>query len=169
VVALAARGVRVIAAELLYREALYLDEQRWDEWLALYTDDALLWMPAWTGTHELTTSPDTQLSLIYCEGRARLEDRVWRIRSHMSVASDPLPRTVHNVTNVLVLDERDGALDVRASWTVHLYDTVRVRQDVFFGRYRYELRTAEGALRIARKTIVLANDRIPTMLDFYCV
>jgi 3-phenylpropionate/cinnamic acid dioxygenase small subunit len=156
-------------AELLYREALCLDEQRWDDWLALFTDDAVLWMPAWNGTHEQTDSPDTQLSLMYCDGRTRLEDRVWRIRSALSVASNPLPRTVHAVSNVFVTDERDGIIAVSASWTVHLYDTVRARQDVFFGRYRYDLRIADDTLRIARKTIVLANDRIPTMLDFYCV
>ncbi len=25
--------------ELVHREARYLDEQRWDDWLALYTED----------------------------------------------------------------------------------------------------------------------------------
>ena len=160
---------RMGAAELLYREALYLDEARWDEWLALYAEDAVFWMPAWTGPHELTSSPDTQLSLIYCDSRKRLEDRVWRVRSDLSVASRPLPRTVHAVSNVLVVDERDGRLDVRASWSVHAYDTARLRTDVTFGRYEYELRTVEGALRIARKKIILAADRIATMLDFYSV
>jgi benzoate/toluate 1,2-dioxygenase beta subunit len=157
------------AAELLAREGLYLDEQRWDEWLDLYAEDAVFWMPAWTGPHELTTSPDTQLSLIYCDSRKRLEDRVWRVRSELSVASRPLPRTVHSVSNVLVVDDAGGRLDVRASWTVHIYDTARTKQDVTFGRYQYELRTVEGALRIGRKKIILAADRIATMLDFYSV
>ncbi len=160
---------RSSAAELLYREALYLDEQRWDDWLALYAEDAVFWMPAWTGPHELTTSPDTQLSLIYCESRKRLEDRVWRVRSELSVASRPLPRTVHSVNNVLVVNEEGDRLDVRASWTVHIYDTARTKQDVTFGRYQYELCTIGGALRIARKKIILAADRIATMLDFYSV
>jgi benzoate/toluate 1,2-dioxygenase subunit beta len=160
---------RAGVAELLYREALYLDEAHWDEWLALYAEDAVFWMPAWTGPHELTTSPDSQLSLIYCDSRARLEDRVWRVRSGLSVASRPIPRTVHTVSNVLLAGERDGLLDVRASWTVHAYDTARLKTDVTFGRYEYELRRAGGELRIARKKIVLAPDRIATMLDFYSV
>jgi 3-phenylpropionate/cinnamic acid dioxygenase small subunit len=157
------------AAELLYREALYLDEQRWDDWLALYTEDAVFWMPAWLGPHELTSSPDTQLSLIYCGSRKRLEDRVWRVRSELSVASRPLPRTVHAVHNVLVVDERGDRLEVRANWSVHAYDTVRLKSDVTFGRYEYELTAPGGALRIARKKIILAPDRIATMLDFYSV
>jgi 3-phenylpropionate/cinnamic acid dioxygenase small subunit len=68
-----------------------------------------------------------------------------------------------------VVDERDDRLDVRASWSVHSYDTARTRQDVTFGRYQYELRAVGGALRIARKKIILADDRIATMLDFYSV
>ena len=32
-------------AELLYHEAALLDERRFDEWLALFTDDALYWVP----------------------------------------------------------------------------------------------------------------------------
>ena len=38
-----------------------------------------------------------------------------------------------------------------------------------FGRYQYELRATDGALRIAKKKIILADDRIATMLDFYSV
>ena len=57
----------------------------------------------------------------------------------------------------------------RASWSVHIYDTTRTKQDVTFGRYQYELRAVDGALRIARKKIILAADRIATMLDFYSV
>ncbi len=158
---------RAGAAELLYREALYLDEQRWDEWLALYLEDAVFWMPAWIGAHELTSSPDTQLSLIYCDSRKRLEDRVWRIRSELSVASRPLPRTVHAVNNVLVVDERDDRLDVRASWSVHSYDPARTRPRCHPFDISTSCAAVDGARRIARKKIILADDRIATMLDFY--
>ena len=47
------------ATELLYREAHYLDTQRWDDWLALYREDAEFWMPAWKDAHALTESPDS--------------------------------------------------------------------------------------------------------------
>ena len=38
---------------VLNREALYLDTQRWDDWLALYAEDARFWLPAWTDEHTL--------------------------------------------------------------------------------------------------------------------
>ena len=33
-------------AALPHREALFLDEQRWDDWLALYAEDVEYWAPA---------------------------------------------------------------------------------------------------------------------------
>jgi len=61
------------AQSVLNREALYLDTQRWDDWLALYAEDARFWLPAWTDEHTLAASPDSELSLIYCAARAGLE------------------------------------------------------------------------------------------------
>ena len=62
------------AAELLYREAHFLDTRLWDDWLGLYTRDAVFWMPSWRNESETTDDPDTELSLIYYAGRANLEE-----------------------------------------------------------------------------------------------
>lgn len=158
------------ATELLYREAHYLDAQRWDDWLALYREDAEFWMPAWKDAHALTESPNREVSLIYYSARAGLEDRVWRVRSGLSVASLTLPRTVHAVSNVIVEKRVPGdALELQSSWTCHVYDVERGAQHVFFGQYQHRLRKDSGTWLIAAKKIVLMNDRIPTMIDFYCV
>src|SRR5258707_14304442 len=81
--------------ELVHREAMYLDEQRWDEWLALYTEDCEYWMPAWKADGTPTTNPQAEVSHIYYASRAGLEDRVVRIRSRKTAASAPMPRTPH--------------------------------------------------------------------------
>ena len=160
------------AQSVLFREALYLDTQRWDDWLALYDEDASFWMPAWTEEHTLSASPDSELSLMYCAARAGLEDRVWRIRSGLSVASTPLLRTAHVVASPVV-SETAGAqaprLRVESSWTCHVHHPKRCDEHVFFGRYEHVLRQGPQGWRIAAKKVVLMNDVIPTMLDFYCV
>jgi 3-phenylpropionate/cinnamic acid dioxygenase small subunit len=158
-----------MAAGLLYREAHCLDAQRWDDWLALYCEDAVFWIPAWKGEHELTAAPDTEVSLVYAQARAGLEDRVWRVRSGLSAASALLPRTSHAVNNVLVEAHADGAVAVLSSFACHVYDLRRGDQHVFFGRYEHTLRQVAGEWKIARKKVVLMNDRIPTMIDFYSV
>lgn len=162
-------GLLKTAAELLYREASYLDEQRWDEWLALYDENAEFWVPAWKSEHELTTDPDRELSLMYYPSRAGLEDRVQRIRSGKSLASTPLMRSVHAVNNIRVGAPDGDTLEVSSTWTVHVYDTRRRETHVFFGRYEHRLAERGGASRILRKKIILANDCIPTMLDIYCI
>jgi len=158
------------AVDLLYREGHYLDAQRWDDWLALYCEDAEFWMPAWKAPHALTASPEREVSLMYYSARAGLEDRVWRLRSGLSVASLVLPRTTHAISGVILeAQAADGALELRSSWTCHVYDLRRTTQHVFFGRYEHRLRNESGKWLIAAKKIVLMNDRIPTMIDFYCV
>jgi benzoate/toluate 1,2-dioxygenase subunit beta len=157
------------AVALLGLEGLLLDEQDWDGWLALYEEDAEFWMPAWKSETEPTTDPLRELSMIYYAGRAGLEDRVQRIRSGKSVASTPLRRTAHMVGNVMLAGEADGVLSVKSSFTVHVYDTRRKSQHVFFGRTTHGLVWRQADLRIRSKKIILANDCIPTMLDVYCV
>src|SRR5688572_29700817 len=157
------------AEELLYREALLLDRREWDRWLDLYLPDAVFWMPAWRDETEPTADPDRELSLIHYRGRRHLEERVWRARSGLSVASTPPPRVVHSVTNVLVERSDGDDAEVAASFSVHQYDMRAERTHVFFGRYEYRLRHEAGDWRIATKKILLLNDVIPTVLDFYSV
>lgn len=156
------------AATLLYQEALYLDERRWDEWLELYLPKARYWVPAWKTEAEPISDPDREISLIYYESRAGLEDRIWRLKSGMSVASNPLRRTAHAVTNVLVTDaSTPGEVEVRATFNVGVYDPRRKTSHAFFGRYLYRLRSTPEGWRIAAKTIVLLNDQIPAVADVY--
>ena len=157
------------AVELLNLEAMLLDEQDWDGWLALYEEEAEFWMPAWKSATEPTSDPMRELSMIYYDSRAGLEERVQRIRSGKSVASTPLRRTAHMVGNVMLAGGDAGILSVKSSFNVHVYDTRQKTQHVFFGRTTHGLMRRNGGLKIRRKKIILANDCIPTMLDFYCV
>ena len=56
---------REAAAELIYREAMLLDQHQWEEWLSLYSADAVFWMPSWGSESELITDPDETLCLLF--------------------------------------------------------------------------------------------------------
>lgn len=156
------------ASQILYQEALFLDERRWDEWLALYLPQARYWVPAWKSEGETTSDPDREISLIYYESRASLEDRIWRLKSGTSVASNPLRRTAHVVTNVLVTDaSTPGEVEVKATFNVGVFDPRRKTSHAFFGRYLYRLQSTEEGWKITSKTIVLLNDQIPAVADVY--
>jgi 3-phenylpropionate/cinnamic acid dioxygenase small subunit len=157
------------AAELLYREALYLDERRWDDWLALYDEAAEFWVPAWKSEDQPTDDPSREVSLVYAARRSELEDRVWRVRSGQSIASMPLPRTAHIVTNVLGHAGAGGEIEASSIWTVHVFNVKRREEHLFFARCEHRLTHAGGDWRIKRRKAILLNDTLPTMLDFYTI
>lgn len=156
-------------AELLTREALLLDRGAYQEWLDLYTPDCVFWMPAWRDDGTQTQDPDRELSLIYYRGRRNLEDRVKRIQSGLSVASNVMPRVSHMIGNVLVEASDGQRARIASVFTVHVHDVRTSRAHVFFGRYEHELVFVEGRWMIAGKVIRLMNDVIPTLLDIYSI
>jgi 3-phenylpropionate/cinnamic acid dioxygenase small subunit len=154
-------------ADLLSREAYLLDARKWQDWLALYADDAVYWAPAWASDDSFTADPDRELSLMYMD-KAGLEARVFRIEGEESWATDPLPWTAHLVTNVLVLSAEAEEIEATAAWLVHAFARSR-GGSVRGGRYAYRLRRTPAGLRIARKTIYVYDDRIFGALDVYNV
>ncbi|WP_448505735.1 aromatic-ring-hydroxylating dioxygenase subunit beta [Immundisolibacter sp.] len=152
---------------LLYRQARLLDERRWQDWLGLFTEDCEYWVPAWLSEQTQTEHPDTQVSLIYYDLRSRLADRVWRVQSGTSVASDPMPRTCHAITNIQVDEAGDDAIRLFAAFRVDYH--WRAQSQAYFGHYQHTLRREGADWRIARQKISVLNDYIPTLLDFYLV
>jgi 3-phenylpropionate/cinnamic acid dioxygenase small subunit len=159
--------LRQAAIDLVDREGLLLDDKDWDAWLDLYAEDAEYWIPAWDDEATLTRDPNRELSLIYYPSRAGLEDRVFRIRTELSLASHPLPRTVHMTSNHRVEEDPDGQIRVRSNWATHSYRLEKAHS--FFGTQDHLLRRAGARLRIQRRKIIVANDRIPNVLDVYSV
>jgi 3-phenylpropionate/cinnamic acid dioxygenase small subunit len=158
------------ATDVIYREALALDERRWDDWLALFREDAEFWVPSWKNEDEPTADPDSEISLIYISARVQLEERVARVKSGRSAASTPMPRTAHAISNVLVEPgANDVELTARAVSVTHIFDVRRREPHLLFGRAEYRLLRDAGAWRIRRKKIVLLNDYLSTIVDFYTV
>ena len=90
--------------QFLYREARYLDDREFDQWLECYAPDAEFWMPSWDDDDTLVTDPQREISLIYYNNRGGLEDRVFRIKTDRSSATSlPEPRTGHNISNVEIV------------------------------------------------------------------
>ncbi len=155
------------ASRLIAREGWLLDQKRWDDWLELYLPDAEYWLPCYLDDGSLTSDPDSQVSLIYYRSRAGLEDRVFRIRTDQSLASTPLPRTSHLVNVGDVAERDDGDIEVGSSWASFSH---RLEQQYhFFGSQTHVLRRTGSELKIAKRYIVVMNDRIPCPLDVYSV
>lgn len=159
------------AVDAIYREALHVDERDWDRWLALYTEDCLFWAPSWRDELTLVDDPSSGISFFYADSRSALEERVRRIRGGKSITTLPMPRTVHVVSNPLELTaSAPDRIRISTAWTNHLYDPRTHQHKLLFGRYEHELvQPGEGEVRIASKKVILASDRVATVLDIYSI
>ena len=155
------------ACAFIALEGRLLDARDWDAWLALYREDCEYWVPAWADEYEPTRDPTRELSLIYYGDRGGLEDRVFRLRTGRSLASTPLPRTAHLSTVTAVEAGEGGRLVVHSNWATYSYRLEK--QHVFFGQQRHEIVVDEGDWRIAKRHILVANDKIPNVMDIYSV
>jgi 3-phenylpropionate/cinnamic acid dioxygenase small subunit len=126
-------------------------------------------VPAWDEDGRPTDDPQSQLSLIYYNSRAGLEDRVWRIQSGLSPASSPLVRTCHLLTNVRITTVTQDQPHVSSHWQVQIYQPEKQHSFSYFGFYEHGLRLEGAQMRIARKKIVLLNDVVESVLDIYHV
>lgn len=152
--------------DFLNREARLLDAQDWQAWLDLYCDDAVFWVPAFRMEGGYTENPQTELNLIYIEGRAGLEDRVFRLGTELSLASTPMPRTRHFLSLITIDRFSADTLDVYANWQAVWYGELRGQQ-IRAGSYEYALRRTPDGLRIAQKKILLLESAIDGYFDFY--
>ncbi len=151
------------AAAFLYREARLLDERRYDEWLALFTEDGLYWAPT-----EDDAGPTDKVSLIH-DDTLRREERVFRIAQTAPPAQSPASRTLHVVSNVEVEDDGDG-LRVHSNQIVYEmragggnYRYLELGEPRSFAiRCLHVLRPdGAGGWRIALKKMLLLNRDIP--------
>ena len=158
-------GLRQAVTDLIHWESTLLDRRRWEDWLALYTEDAVYWVPSWANEEETTSDPDTQLNLIYLRNRGGLEDRIFRIESRDSYASVPLDRTVHVVGNV-VIEKVDGdEVSALANCLIHTYG--KKGGQTRASQYDFVIRKVAGDLKIARKKITFIDDRLEGPIDVY--
>jgi 3-phenylpropionate/cinnamic acid dioxygenase small subunit len=161
--------VPVAAVEqFLYREARLLDAQKWNEWLDLYCDDAVFWVPAVTMAGRHTADAENSLNFIYIAGRVGLEARAFRVASGGSLASNPLPRTRHLITGVMI--DAEAPDEIRASANAQSVAFCEARgQQILTSAYEYVLRRHNGGLRIAQKKILLLEYVIDGYFDFFTI
>jgi 3-phenylpropionate/cinnamic acid dioxygenase small subunit len=131
--------------QFLFHEAQLLDTQRFEEWLALFTEDATYWVPLERNQKD----PHQTSSLIY-DDRTLLELRVKQFRHSRAHARAPLARTVHQVGNIVVRD-----LVVTSTLTV--VEFRNERQKLWAGLVEHQLRRERDSWLIARKRIDLVN------------
>ena len=136
----------------VYHEARLLDEQRFDEWLELFTNDGRYWMPLAHGQTDrrLTAS-------LMDEDLLLLRIRVERLKGIRTYSQKPRSRC-HHLLQQPQIEVFDTAGFRYVVWTaMHYVETRQDSQDLYAAWATHELTTVEDRLRIRLKRVDLVN------------
>jgi 3-phenylpropionate/cinnamic acid dioxygenase small subunit len=142
----------------LYREGSLQDRHEYDAWEALWTDDGVYWIPA----NGDDIDPEREMSIIY-DNRSRIALRIRQLHTGRRLAQEPKSNLVRLVSNVEVVSAAADEIQVRANAII--FESTARRDTVWGTRYEYVLRRIDGALRMARKKVMLVNNAkaLPTL------
>lgn len=146
-------------SDFIHHEGRLCDLSRYADWEALWTDDAVYWVPRAEG-HD----PNTHVSHIY-DNRTRLATRVRQLATGYRYSQEPASPMRRLLSNVEVTRTDDG-YEVGSNFIlteIVAQSTHAMR--VWAGRSTHRLRRIDGALKLASKKVVLVNgdEAIPTL------
>ena len=156
--------------EFLYAEAELLDERRYDEWLALLSEDIRYWMPMrrnvkYDGTTREFTREGEDISW-FDEGKDTLARRVRQIQTGIHWAEEPRSRITHMVSNVQLLDvaaDADMPREVSVKSRFLIYrNRVETETDLLVGKREDTVRRDGSGWLIARRKIILDQNVLLT-------
>jgi 3-phenylpropionate/cinnamic acid dioxygenase small subunit len=155
-------GLTLVDVEqFLYREARLADEHDYDGWEALWTDDAIYWIPGGGSSAE---DPDTQMSIVY-DNRSRIGLRVAQLKSGKRHSQTPPSSVRRMITNVELMG-RDGADQLVGANFLAVESRDR-GTTIWAGRAEYRLRVVDGDPRMSEKKVTLVDrDRALFTLSF---
>lgn len=150
------REVRDAVLDLLAEYGMALDQDRLDDWAALFTDDC---------DYRVISRENEEQGLpnvmIWCDNRDMLLDRIESYR-HVNEYN------LHWDRHVIGLPRHFGLIDglwqVEASYSAFQTDLEGVSRLFSVGRYRMGLRVEAGVARIRSALVVADTGLIPTLL-----
>lgn len=154
--------------QFVLHETDLVDLRELDDWLNLFADDAVYWLPMSASRDE----PGDGLNLIY-DDLPRLRDRVSRLQSGLAFSDEPHSTTSHALSPVRVLAGGPHRVAGRAAGrgehvVVGRAVVGRARRgdtDTFHARFTWLLREVGDTLRIVVKRVDLlgANEPLPVL------
>jgi 3-phenylpropionate/cinnamic acid dioxygenase small subunit len=145
-------------AAFLYKEARFADEARYAEWEALWTEDAIYWVPA---TTDPNVDPNKQISHIY-DNRNRIATRVKLLQSGYRYSQEPASSMRRLISNIEVERNDNGALVAKSNFIlVELSIQAKHETHLWAGQTTHILRWVGDELKMSQKKIVLVNAAEP--------
>ncbi len=141
--------LRQLQVQLTLQAAL-LDAKRWPEWMQLFTEDGLYWMPAAPDQTDWASQPS-----IFAEDQLLMEVRANRLL-HPNAWSQAAHWSTHHQLGTVIVEQ--ASADSASSWTP--FQMMEVRRDQvrhFGGSYRHHWVLQQGLWRIQMQRVDLFN------------
>ena len=138
--------------DFVVKESRLLDEKRYDEWNALFTDDGYYWLPLVPDQED----PFNHTSHLY-EDKLLRDIRVERLKSPRAFSQQP-PSRCHHLLQVPTVEEFDAAGNrfvVRTEF--HYTESQGDELHTFVGTCFHHLTVDRGTLRMTLKRVNLIN------------
>jgi 3-phenylpropionate/cinnamic acid dioxygenase small subunit len=139
------------AEQFLYRQSELLDGKKWQDWIDLFADDGIYWMPpepsykTWEG-----------MPAIFAEDKNLMTVRMNRVLHPDAWSQRPLWGTNHVVSNV-VLDKQSANGDLVVRSRFHMMELRRDDVRHFAGSYVHHLKKAKDGFRIKLQRVDMTN------------
>ena len=101
---------------LLNRECRLLDDGRFEEWLDLFQEQCVYWIPSDVKPYDPGRTITWEI-----QDRRRLEDKIARFRTGFAFSQLPPTRTRHCLSNIEAWAVGETELRVRTNLTIHTY------------------------------------------------
>jgi benzoate/toluate 1,2-dioxygenase beta subunit len=137
--------------KFLYNEARLMDEHRYSEWLSLWDEDGIYWVPC----NNAGNDPENEVAIIY-DNYSRLSDRIARFESGTVMMQNPPAMMRRMISNIEVGDSDGRETTVLSNFLV--IEVRGVQQIIWAGQSTHKLRAADGGFRIGYKKVVLVNN-----------
>jgi benzoate/toluate 1,2-dioxygenase subunit beta len=150
--------------QFIYREARLQDELQYGEWEALWTDEAIYWVPA----NGDDIDPTMEMSVLF-DNRSRIATRIKQLQTGKRHSQNPPSRLRRIVSNIELLEEADAGSDgdVCAGANFVIYESRERGVTLWAGRSEYRLRcTADGWRMAGKKVLLVNNDRALSTMSF---
>ncbi|HET6320334.1 MAG TPA: aromatic-ring-hydroxylating dioxygenase subunit beta [Chloroflexota bacterium] len=142
------------AEQFLYRQSELLDSKKWQDWIDLFADDGIYWMPPDASYKTWDGQP-----AIFAEDKNLMTVRMNRVLHPDAWSQRPLWGTNHVVSNVVVEKETKDAVVVRSRF--HMMELRRDDVRHFAGSYRHELKKTKDGYRIKLQRVDMTNAQAP--------
>jgi ethylbenzene dioxygenase subunit beta len=138
--------------QFLIHEAALLDARKFRDWMALFADDGIYWVPAVPDQQ----SPFDQASLFY-DDRELMKTRVERLEHPRIHVQTPPSRTAHLIGNIVIEEANESKGEYVIGSTVIMVEFRDDAQRLFAGRQQHRLQREGNSFRIVQKRVDLIN------------